>query len=229
MGETGAKKTSFGAPLALGLMCVLAPGAAPLLEACSCAWSPVNHPCQSYSARSVVFLGRAIEERTMDRGRVVYTFTVEEAYHGVTASSVEITTDKSCGMHFEVGLPAFVHARRTRSGEELEVGLCGTRSTRDLGSPDVDYGRAVAAGNPGIAIFGRVAATPPGGGQPPIDGKGVDGVAVSVHRPDGYSLWAITDREGRFEIPGPLNGRYTVRAEMADPRWLIEIHMTAVI
>lgn len=205
----------------LGLTCVLAPGTASVVEACSCARGPVRHPCQSYSDRSVVFLGRAVDVQTVQYGREgwhrrVYTFTVEEPFAGVTEPTVEIATGMGggdCGVYFEVGVPAFVHAWTSNAGHEIEVGLCGTRSTRDLGSPDVDYGRALAAGDPGVAIFGRVTTKPPEGSHSSLAGEGLEGVTISAHGPDGHSLWTTTAPDGRFEFPGPLRGRYTVRAE----------------
>lgn len=210
--------------LALGLVATLAPSAAPLAEACSC-YSPLNvsHPCESYHEESVVFLGRAIEEPTVRSddggwGRRIYRFAVEEPFHGVTGPTVEIGTgmgDGDCGVDFEVGRLTFVHAWHAQSGNEIVVGLCGTNSTRDLDSPDIAYGRALVSGEPGIAIFGRVTRKAP---EPRnglyLQDQGLSGVAISAEGPGGETLSATTDRDGHFEIAGPLQGRYTVRAEL---------------
>lgn len=208
---------------ALGLVSILAPGAVPVAEACSCAsMLNVSHPCESYHERSVVFLGRAVEEPDVRRdsggwGSRTYRFAVEEPFHGVTGPTIEVVTGMGggdCGVDFEVGRLTFVHAWHAQSGEEIVVGLCGTNSTRDLDSPDVEYGRALVAGDPGIAIFGRVTRQADERGRLHPDDQGFAGVAISIDGPGGETLSATTDRGGRFEIPGPLQGRYTVRAEV---------------
>jgi hypothetical protein len=208
--------------VALGLAAILGLAAAPAAEACSCVSTlDISHPCQSYGERSVVFLGRAVEEpRVRDDGHGwsdrIYRFAVEEPFAGVSGPTVEIVTGMGggdCGVDFEVGRLTFVHAWYAQSGRSIVVSLCGTNSTRDLDSPDVAYGRALAAGDPGVAIFGRVTRQDP---EPrdtlPFREPGMGGVEISVEGPDG-TLTATTDGDGRFEIAGPLEGSFTVRAQ----------------
>jgi hypothetical protein len=217
-GRARAVRRFAGAAAGLALL-ALAP--APAAEACSCAQTlSVTHPCETFHESAVVFLGRAVAEPTVRGGEWpdrVYTFEVEEPFAGVTGATVEVVTgmgDGDCGVDFEVGRLTFVDAWHNRAGTEIVVGLCGTTSTRDLDSPNVAYAHARAAGDPGIAIFGRVMRGP---ARPVYRGPsrdGLAGVAVSVHGPDGESLEATTDAEGVFEIPGPLAGSYTVRATL---------------
>lgn len=208
---------------ALGFTAILAMVAAPAAEACSCAQMlNVSHPCESYHERSVVFLGRAVEEPEVRRdsggwGSRTYRFAVEEPFQGVTGPTVEIVTgmgDGDCGVDFEVGRLTFVHAWRSQSGEEIVVGLCGTNSTRDLDGPDIAYARALVGGDPGIAIFGRVTRQADERGRLHSDDQGLAGVAISIDGPSCATLTVTTDRDGRFEISGPFQGRYTVRAEV---------------
>jgi hypothetical protein len=203
---------------ALGLSGILAMAAAPAAEACSCApMLIVSHPCESYHERSVVFLGRAIEEpkvRSGDYGRrsLIYRFAVEEPFHGVTGPTVEVVTGMdgaACGVDFEVGRLTFVHAWHAESGDEIVASLCGSNSTRDLDGPDVAYAQARAAGDPEVAIFGRVTWQEDERGL-----LGVARVAITVDGPAGETFSATTQRDGRFQIPNPLQGRYTVRAEV---------------
>lgn len=216
-GRARASRRLAGAAAGLALL-ALAP--VPAAEACSCVQTlSVTHPCQTFHEGSVVFLGRAVAEpvvRDGDWPDRVYTFEVEEPFAGVKGGTVEVVTgmgDGDCGLDFEVGRLTFVDAWYDQSGTEVVVSLCGTTSTRNLGSPEVAYARARAAGDPGIAIFGRVVRGPAGPVyRDPSDG--LAGVAVSVHGPDGERIEATTDAEGVFEIPGPLAGSYTVRATL---------------
>lgn len=207
----------------LGVVAILAPSTVPVAEACSCAsLLNVSHPCESYHERSVVFLGRVIEEPEVRRdsggwGSRIFRFAVEEPFHGVTGPTVEVVTGMGggdCGVDFEVGRLTFVHAWHTQSGGEIVVGLCGTNSTRDLDGPDVAYARAQVEGDPKIAIFGRVTRQADERGRLHPDDQGMAGVAITIAGPGGETLSAKTDRDGRFEIPGPLQGRYAVRADV---------------
>lgn len=214
----------------LGLA-ILTTAAAPAAEACSCtSMLMVSHPCESYHERSVVFLGRAIEEPTVrsdDHGRRsrIYRFAVEEPFHGVTGPTVDVVTGMdgaACGVGFEVGRLTFVHAWHAESGDEIVASLCGSNSTPDLDGPDVAYGRARVAGDPGVAIFGLVT-------RPAVeDFAHVSGATISIVGPGGETLSATTDRDGRFETSGPLQGRYTIRAELPGdtaplPEQMIEV------
>ncbi len=195
--------------------------APPAAEACSCVQTAtVTHPCQTHQEESVVFLGRAIEEpvvRRLEDGfhDRIYRFAVEEAFAGVTGSTVEIVTgmgNGDCGLDFEVGRLTFVDAWYDESGTEIVVSLCGTKTTGNLGSPHLAYARARAAGEPGPAIFGRVTRGPVEPDSSFQDREGLGGVKVAAYGESGEKLEAFTDPEGFFEIPGPLAGRFTVRA-----------------
>jgi hypothetical protein len=223
LAESRTHRTFTGLASALGLTAILATAAAPAAEACSCVQTlNVSHPCESYHERSVVFLGRALEEPEVRRdsggwGRRIYRFAVEESFHGVAGPTVEVVTGMGggdCGVDFEVGRLTFVHAWHAQSGDEIVVGLCGTNSTRDLDGPDVAYARALVGGDPRIAIFGQVTRQADERGRLHPDDQGLAGVAISIDGPGGETLSATTDRDGRFEIPGPLQGRYAVRAEL---------------
>lgn len=218
-GSARASRRFAGAAAGIVLL-ALAP--VPGAEACSCGNTlSVSHPCQTFHERAVVFLGRAVAEpvvRDGDWPDRIYTFEVEEPFAGVAAgATVEVVTGMGggdCGVDFEVGRLTFVDAWYNQPGTEIVVGLCGTTSTRDLGSPDIAYARARAAGDPGIAIFGRVMKGPAADLYRGPGEDGLAGVAVTVHGPEGERLEATTDAEGVFEIAGPLDGSYTVRAKL---------------
>jgi hypothetical protein len=77
----------------------------------------------------------------------------------------------------------------------------------------LEYARALVAGDPGVAVFGRVMRQEDERSRLHLNEQGLAGVAISIDGPGG-ALSATTDRDGRFEIPGPLQGRYAVRAEL---------------
>ncbi len=223
IGRARALRRYAGAAAGLCLL-VLAP--APAAEACSCVQTQsVTHPCQTFHEGSVVFLGRAVAEpavRDGDWPDRVYTFEVEEPFAGVAAGAiVEVVTGMGggdCGVDFEVGRLTFVDAWFDQSGTEIVVSLCGTTSTRDLGSPEVAYARARAAGDPGIAIVGRVMRGPARSTYGGTSEDGLAGVAVTVHGPNGDLLETTTGAGGLFEFAGPLAGSYTVRARLPGKR-----------
>jgi hypothetical protein len=212
--------------LAAVLGAALAGLPAPAALACSCrSLLNVEHPCQIYSERAVVFLGRAVAEPVVrpyhdeSGGERTFRFAVEEAFAGVDGPTVEIVTGMGggdCGVDFEVGRLTFVHAWRSQRGDEIVSWLCGTRTTRNLHSPDVDYARARKAGAVGPAIFGRVARGTAEEYPPPGEDDGLPGATVTARGPGGEALTATTDAKGWFEVPGPLAGAWAVRAEVPE-------------
>jgi Carboxypeptidase regulatory-like domain len=194
--------------------------------ACSCGAS--GPPCQAYWDASAVFVGqvKAIERMTqVEKGRngeelrdlgggVRVTFTITEAFRGVTGKEVDIFTDISgagCGYEFDRGGLYIVYANEYPEGSgKLYTGICTRTQKYSESSPDIVYAKSLAKAPSGAVIFGVVTHDRQGDGrdsQVPLANVRV--IVTGKNK----QVEVTTDDEGRYKTPSLPAGEYTVKTE----------------
>jgi hypothetical protein len=194
--------------------------------ACSCAGS--RPPCQAYWQADAVFVGQVKakelqarfekfgngeELRDLGRGETRVTFTITEAFRGVSGKEVDIFTNESssCGYGFKNGGIYIVYANEYPKGSgKLNTNICSRTQKYSESSPDIAFVKSLARATPGAVIFGVVT----------HDREGADhdswvplaNVRVIVTGKD-KQVDVRTDDEGRYKTPSLPAGEYTVRAE----------------
>jgi Carboxypeptidase regulatory-like domain len=198
--------------------------------ACQCVTTFSGQPaCQARWTHSAVFVGRVVRiepsSRPIDIGpgmrpfvaqeRRVH-FVVTEAFSGVTAREVDITTgvgDGDCGYAFTLDQEYLVYAYKEADGG-LGTGTCSpTRKVGDA-ARDLAFLRSIPT-NPGRdgRIVGLVLADlGPDGKQQPFPGA-----SITVEG-QGLVRVATSGADGAYEIRVPT-GRYRVRAEVDPDRY----------
>jgi Carboxypeptidase regulatory-like domain len=172
----------------------------------------VSPPCQAYWNASAVFVGRVETIKRVGTTRRV-TFTVLDAFRGVTASTLEVSTEPAgqrCSLSFRIGHEYIVYAARSEGGELTTSRCLRTRDVEDAGA-DLAYARDVKQGNAAAGqITGRVMVLPRDltgrATGPPLP---LPDIEVTVAR-DGVSESIATDRTGDFRVDSRGPGTYRV-------------------
>jgi len=194
--------------------------------ACSCV-AP-GPPCQEYWRADAVFVGlvkakeikeeisktpSGAEVRRLD-AEVRVTFTITDAFRGVTGKEVDIFTNNSaaaCGYNFERDSVYIVYAHEyPKGGGRLFVSSCSRTQKFSESSPDIAYAQSLAKALPGGVISGVVTHVREGAGRD--SSVPLANVRVIVTGND-KQVEATTDDEGRYKTPSLLAGEYTVRLE----------------
>ena len=169
-------------------------------------------PCEAYWNASAVFVGRVESIKRVGTTRRV-TFTVLDGLRGVTASTLEVSTEATgqrCSLSFGVGREYFVYAIRSEGGA-LTTSRC--LRTRDVGDAraDLTYAGDVKQGSARVGqISGRVLAV-----QLDLTGKAtgppmpLPDIPVTVAR-DGVEESMETDLAGDFRVDSRGPGTYRV-------------------
>jgi Carboxypeptidase regulatory-like domain len=194
--------------------------------ACSCIAN--GPPCQAYWQADAVFVGlvkaKEIKEevsktpsgeevRRLD-AEVRVTFTITDAFRGVTGKEVDIITNNSgaaCGYNFERDRAYIVYAHEYPKGSgKLYASSCSRTQRYSESSPDIAYAKSLAKAPPGAVISGVVTHIGEGAGR--YSNLPLANVPVIVTGKDNQ-VEATTDEEGRYKTPRLPAGEYTVRTE----------------
>jgi hypothetical protein len=147
------------------------------------------------------------------------SFTVLEGLRGVTASTLEVSTDPAgqrCSLSFRVGHEYIVYAARSEGGSLMTNRCLRTREVEDAGG-DLAYAGAVKEGKAGVGqITGRVMVVPRDltgkATGPPLP---LPDIPVTVAR-DGVGESIATDRAGDFRVENRGPGTYRVSVTFPD-------------
>ena len=147
--------------------------------ACSCA--DPGTPCESYGQAAAVFVGtvtgvrdserppaKDVNERRkqedsgeIDWSQLAYKFFVEQAYHGVTGSEIEIFTGRdgaACGVAFQSGQRYLVYAYRYK--DKLTTSICTRTKPFSKATEDIAFLGTLSSAAPGVTISGTVSYVP---------------------------------------------------------------------
>jgi hypothetical protein len=185
--------------------------------ACSCMMT--GPPCQATWTADSVFIGTVASIATIDDGspgasyqsRLV-TFNVERGFVNAATGPVEIVTGMGggdCGYSFKRGVTYLVYA--SRSGASiLTAGICSRTRPVAEAQDDLKYLTAMSTAGGGGRVYGRVNESRRDPAEPSwIDYGPVDGISVSI-RGATFFRDAVTDRDGRFEVPNVPVGEATL-------------------
>ena len=149
-----------------------------------------------------MFVGRVETIKRVGTTRRV-TFTVLDGLRGVTASTLEVSTEPAgqrCSLSFRVGHEYIVYAARSEGGALTTSRCLRTRDVEDAGA-DLAYARDVKQGSAGVGqITGRVVVVPRdltgNAAGPPMP---LPDIAVIVAR-DGVAESMVTDLSRRLSL-----------------------------
>jgi hypothetical protein len=196
----------------IGLAFALLPTANTL--ACTCVSAP-GPACQEAWKVSVgaVFLGRVVNIEPIDGTTNRVTIEIEEAYRGVSGTSVQIFTSASesaCGYSFEQGDKYLVFANI--DGTKLIVDLCSATKPAKYASDDIAYLRSLPTLPNTARVYGtmkRYTYDPnfkpklqPSPGEENRATVAMAGTPVRVRAMDGDHE-ALVDNEGNWDV-GPI-------------------------
>src|SRR5262245_24343894 len=201
--------------------------------ACSCVRP--GPPCQEYWRADAVFVGLVkakeikeeafktpdgVEVRRLD-AEVRVTFTITDAFRGVTGNEVDIFTNNSsaaCGYNFERDRVYIVYAYEYPKGDgKFRASICSRTQIYSESSPDIAYARSLAKAAPGAVISGAVTYIREDAGR--YTNVPLANVRVMVTGRD-KRFEATSDGEGRYKTPRLPAGEYTIRGE--PPRGMSE-------
>jgi hypothetical protein len=211
-------------------------------RACTCL-GPRNfvgknfQPCSVYWASDVVFTGR-VEKITYEKvngragindSRMTAHFSVDKSIRGVEGNSVDVETSSStasCGYPFKEAERYFVYVRKGADGR-LTQHLCDPTVLLKDAEPDLEYLKAVEAGEEGGRVYGNVfrllqASFRDSPSSISLVGAKIKLTSVNVidatqkHQPRYIrrSFETTTDRDGYYIFMGIPNGMYKVEATL---------------
>ena len=201
--------------LVAALACVMAPEVA---AACSCALAPM--PTCRFRPDSAIFVGSVEKvERVGSGGRVDYTFRVEEAFAGVNAKAIVVTSDtSSCGVSFAVGRSYLVDGRTYKG--HYQVTACSNTSRAEDAGVEIQLLRQLRKGTMRPWIYGELIELKEPGPDDTPDAPHLrpplGGVRVTAAGP-GAPLVTFTDQRGQFTFRDVPPGTYRVVAHVPPP------------
>jgi hypothetical protein len=183
--------------------------------ATACFNPQMAEPCMAYWNSAAVFLGKAVAVRRLPDEKSLSTrFEVVEAFVGVSGPEVEVksrTEDEAFGYEFAIGESYMIYAFRAEDGA-LMTSMCRGTGPLARAGDDLIYARQAVRNGPRTSIFGSVAREE----RPAIDKaltiKPLAGVWVTVEGSGGRRFSAVTNGDGEFEVTGPDEGSWLVRA-----------------
>jgi hypothetical protein len=193
--------------------------------ACSCV--AIGPPCQAYLDAGAVFVGQVKakelkaqfergrngeELRAVGGGKVRVTFTITEAFRGMTGKEVDIFTNDSeaaCGYGFERGGLYIVYANEYPKGSgELYTSICTRTQKYSESSPDIVYAKSLAKAPSGAVIFGVVTHIGEGDGR---DSRVPLANVRVIVTGKNKQVEVRTDDEGLYKTPSLPAGEYTAK------------------
>lgn len=209
---------AVGAPLVLLALFVCERAA----TACACAF---KNPCQAYADADVVFSG-VVELVSGDAGWTSTTLVVNEAFRGVTAERVTVSSQGYCERVFEPGQAYVVYARHAEG--RVVTDFCSGTKPLAMADDDIENARRMFRQPTATRIFGTVVevATKPGAvpSERPLAAIPVIIEPIERHRTRPVRL--ATGRDGRYHLDGVAAGGYRVLALL--PRDLRPVSLHAV-
>lgn len=208
--------------LLLSVFCLLAIPST--VHACSCAYSD---PPQAFNSAQMVFIGRMLggtekistkdragKPQTIEAGEV--RFTVEEIFKGSAIEQVTIGIDSmngtSCGPYgLRRGERYLVYAYVSQDDKKrMYTGVCTRTITvsSEYAKEDLEFLRNLPPSGVGGSLVGRIWADLRAGGATPLSL-----VRVKIIGPDGTVIFALTDKNGEFNVMQLKPGKYKVEPE----------------
>jgi hypothetical protein len=185
--------------------------------ACSCPMS--GPPCQATWTADTVFVGTVVSMTPIDNvslgapyQSLLVKFSVERGFVNAPSGPIEIVTGMGggdCGYRFKVGVTYLVYASRYGSSI-LTAGICSRTRPLAEAREDVQYLTTMGASPSGGRLYGRINEWR----RDPAEERGADygpveGINVSV-RGATFFRDAVTDADGRFQVPNLPVGKATV-------------------
>lgn len=218
--------------LLLGVV-ILVSLASPTANACSCGGG--GAPCESFGTASAVFAGTVIAVREnsppkkIDRNetdwlpRLVYKFSIQQAYSGVAGTEVEVFTGGGggdCGYQFKVGQRYLVYAHLYK--ERLTTSICTRTQLFSRATEDLAFLGTLASAGPGVTIHGSIT-RPPGAPDEPFSPD----ISIVIEG-ESQRREVRPDSEGKFSISGLPAGKYKTTLNLPDAltTWRAESELT---
>lgn len=185
--------------------------------ACSCAMS--GPPCQATWTADAVFAGTVVSMTPIDNvslgapyQSLLVKFSVERGFVNAASGPTEIVTGMGggdCGYRFKVGVTYLVYASKYGSSI-LTTGICSRTRPLAEAQEDIQYLTTMGASASGGRVYGRINEWR----RDPAEERGADygpveGINVSV-RGATFFRDAVTDADGRFQVPNLPVGKATV-------------------
>ena len=202
----------------LGILIVVSLSSQPV-NACTCGGS--GSPCESYGKAAAVFVGTAVavqrneppkqkDRREVDWSPMVYKFSIEQSYLGVSGTEVEVRTGSGggdCGYEFKIGQRYLVYAYRYK--DNLSTSICTRTRSFSNANEDLAFLGTLSSATPGVTIYGGIRDRE--GKSGPVNSE----VLITIEseserkeiRPDG---------EGRFRVSGLPPGKYKVNLRLPE-------------
>jgi len=187
--------------------------------ACTC--RQPHLPCEAYGQAEAIFIGTVkelswieeeekIDDLIIKRQRLVFRFSVDQAFRGVNGAQVPIITGLGggdCGYSFKIGEQYLVYASRDyRKKEMFSTSICTrTRPVRNA-DEDLEYIRGLSKASPGGWVLGEIFKSSRTQERP----LPLEGVKVTVEG-QGKSITVATDSDGKFRASSLPEGSYKVR------------------
>lgn len=194
--------------------------------ACSCEKS--GPPCKAFGEASAVFIGtvKGVREGARKQkpdGEVdftprLFTFSVEEAFSGITAAEAEIATglgDDDCGYPFVKGASYLVYAYRDERDDRLYTSACTRTNRVASATADLQYLRGLASAPRTVTIAGKVQRHFSYGGNNTQSYVPMEGALLSVEGA-GQTKEVRTDASGSFELTGLKPGSLKLKLHLPE-------------
>lgn len=200
-----------------------------IAAACSCIGPRQRdgfHPSMSYWPAAAIFTGEVVEISFAPMGadgkrarysETIFHFSVDKAFKGVEARTVELVGGGPCSYNFTQGRRYFVYAGRDTDGRLTEH-LCGATVPLELAARDLAYAEEVRSGGVkgawivGAAVRYERRDVKDYGTRSPI--PGVEVVLERVDQPGVPLLKTVTNSDGAYEFRDLSVGAYCVRAAL---------------
>jgi hypothetical protein len=201
---------------AVGLLVSFATLLAAAEPAAACSCHDGGPVCQAFWETPVVFVGRVVSVtpiKSAANGGPTRTtrFRVTEPLRGTTTPTIDLTSySTSCDLFFAPGEDWIIYASPQHNGTGLATSTCSRSRLLNDAADDLAYARSVYSRTSDRGrIYGRLTAS----GSP--RDVPVPGVRLTFHGPWFDPVYALTDKDGRYEVAAPAA---TYRISAALPR-----------
>jgi len=199
-------------------------------SAMGCSCIRPGPPCQNYGGATAVFVGTPITEKTAERkpgnkpedidcAPRTFSFSVEQAFLGVSTAEVEIGTGRGggdCGYDFKLGSRYLVYASQSSQSNRLTTSICTRTAPFDNATEDLEFLRGLKSLNPGVTINGEVKRNRinVAKGDAALVGP-LAGIGLTVEG-EGERREIKTDDQGRYSLTGLRAGKFKVTLQLPD-------------
>lgn len=190
----------------LAAVLLLALSAAPAVWACSCDAPP--SPTDAFSKAPLVFVGQATSidpPEPAPFAEALVHMRVEKPYKGVKAGQIVTLRQGGCAGLPTLGETILLYVLRNPEDGSWYASVCfRTRRLVDA-NDDLRFLDALPRSARRTRVSGTVS---------DYYRRGVSGVAVKLHGPDGTTTAAITDTNGVYEVYDLLQGEFTMTVDV---------------